>query len=145
MNLTIKQSTSSAEILSSPNVVEALYQLTKPDPSTGLPSADAVLRGRIQVPAAYEDAVNFLNTQFSADNSDNGSDFQVTVLNNNYYIRFADPNIVDFLVSKGVMQAGQGLTIEQAKTATVGQGVSTNSLFKNSGILSFDEFKYFTK
>lgn len=83
MNLTIKQSTTSTENLSSPLIVETLYQLTKPDSMYGLPAADAILVGRIQVPTAYEDAVDFLNTQFSAANSDNGSDFQVTVLNNN--------------------------------------------------------------
>lgn len=141
MNLTIKQSTTLTENSSSSNIVEALYQLTKPDPSTGLPSANAILKGRIQVPAAYEDAVNFLNTQFSADNSDNGSDFQVTVLNNNYYIRFADPEVVSALTDEGVIQEGEGLTVAKAATSTFNR----NSFSNNQVIEHFDEFKYFTK
>ena len=141
MNLTIKQTTGSPENSSSPNLVEALYQLTKPDPMTGLPSADAVLVGRIQVPAAYEDSVSFLNTQFSAANSDNGSDFQVTVLDNNYYIRFEDPNLLNWLISKNVLVDGDAITISQAGTITF----SGHEFFKNSGVLSFDEYKYFTK
>ena len=140
MNLTIKQSTTLTENSSSSNIVETLYQLTKPDLSTGLPFANAVLVGRIQVPAAYEDAVSFLNTQFSADNSDNGSDFQVTVLNNNYYIRFADEEVVRVLVSKGVMEENEGLTVAQAA-----QVKWADSWFRdNSLISSFDEIRYFT-
>jgi len=142
MNLTIKQSTNSTENLSSSSVVETLYQLTKPDPVSGLPAADAVLVGRIQVPGAYEDAVNFLNTQFSAANSDNGSDFQVTVLNNNYCIRFSDSEVERVLLEKavaqGIIQQGEGLTI-----TTLGQVSLGNDLFyKNSIIVNFDEVKY---
>lgn len=144
MNLTIKQSTTLTENSSSPNVVEALYQLTKPDPMTGLPSADAVLVGRIQVPAAYADAVSFLNTQFSAANSDNGSDFQVTVLNNNYYIRFADEEVVRVLTTKGILSEGEGLTIAEADELPNGGGGQNSNFFKdNLTIRTFDEIKYF--
>lgn len=144
MNLTIKQSTTLTENSSSPNVVEALYQLTKPDPMTGLPSADAVLVGRIQVPAAYADAVSFLNTQFSADNSNNGSDFQVTVLNNNYYIRFADDEVVRVLTTKGILSEGEGLTIAEADGLPNGAGGQNSNFFKdNLTIRTFDEIKYF--
>lgn len=137
MNLTIKQSTSSTENLTSANIVETLYQLTKPDPVSGLPAADAVLKGRIQVPSAYEDSVNFLNTQFSAANSDNGSDFQVSVLNNNYYIRFADPAVEEVLKSNMGKDENEGITTTEAS------GIVANYFQNNTDIESFDELKYF--
>lgn len=139
MNLTIKQSTNSTENLTSPNVVETLYQLTKPDPVSGLPAADAVLVGRIQVPVAYEDSVDFLNTQFSAANSDNGSDFQVTVPNNNYYIRFVDPAVESVIKTALNKAESEGVTTQEAAATDL------RVIFKdNTNIVSFSELKYFT-
>lgn len=136
MDLVIKQYIDRTETVSS-SFIDVLYQLTKPDSSTGQPAANAVFVGRLQTPAAYEDAVNFLNTHFSSE-QDNGSDFQITVLNNNYYIRFADQEVVNALISAGVMQEGGGLTTSQAAATNLG------TIFKNNtDIESFDEFKYF--
>ena len=139
MDLVIKQYIDRTETVSS-SLIDALYYLTKPDPSTGQPAANAVLVGRIQSAAAYEDAVSFLNTKFSAANSDNGSDFQITVLNNNYYIRFADEEVVRVLTDQGVIEEGEGLT-----TAQAAQVKWTNEWFKNNTLISsFDEIRYFT-
>ena len=136
MNLIIKQSNTPESVTA--ELVDKLYQLTKPDTITGQPSVDAVLVGRISVPAAYEDAVNFLNTQFSADNSGNGSDFQITVLNNNYYIRFADPAVEEVLKDNMGKDEGEGITVAESTAMNLG------TIFRNNvDIESFDEFKYF--
>ena len=139
MDLVIKQSISQQEPVTT-ELVDALYRLTKPDPITGQPSVDAVLVGRLSVPAAYEDAVTFLNTQFSSA-QDNGSDFQITVLNNNYYIRFADPVVVSILEDAGVIPEEGGLTLSEASIVTF-----IRTLFTGNAVIEhFDEFKYFTK
>lgn len=139
MELIIKQNTSNIESVSS-ELIDRIYQLTKPDVATGQPAANAVLVGRLQTPAAYEDAVSFLNTQFSS-SQDNGSDLQIAVLNNNYYIRFADEIVVTALTNAGVIEEGEGLTVAKAATSTFNR-----TLFKNNQLIEhFDEFKYFTK
>ena len=144
MDLVIKQYIDRTETVSS-SLIDALYHLTKPDTITGQSLANAVLVGRIQSTAAYEDAVNFLNTQFSSA-QDNGSDFQVTVLNNNYYIRFADPEVVRVLNAKGVMQEGEGLTVAQANELPTGaSGAYENWWADNTTIKEFNEIKYFGK
>lgn len=136
MDLVIKQNVNQQENGNSA-LLDLLYNLTKPDPITGQPSVDAVLVGRITVPAAYEDAVNFLNTQFSSE-QDNGSDFQVTVLNNNYYIRFADPIVEEILRNSIGKGEGEGITVAEAAAMDLG------TIFRNNtDIESFDEFKYF--
>ena len=136
MDLVIKQNVNQQENGNSA-LLDLLYNLTKPDPITGQPSVDAVLVGRITVPAAYEDAVNFLNTQFSSE-QDNGSDFQVTVLNNNYYIRFADSAVEEVLRNSIGKDEGEGITVAEAAAMNLG------TIFRNNtDIESFDEFKYF--
>lgn len=136
MDLVIKQNVNQQENGNSA-LLDLLYNLTKPDPITGQPSVDAVLVGRITVPSAYEDAVNFLNTQFSSE-QDNGSDFQVTVLNNNYYIRFEDPVVEEILRNSIGKGEGEGITVAEAAAMNLG------TIFRNNtDIESFDEFKYF--
>ena len=136
MNLVIKQNIDRTETVSS-SLIDTLYQLTKPDLSTGQPAANAVLVGRIQSAAAYEDAVTFLNTQFSSE-QDNGSDFQITVLNNNYYIRFADPAVEEVLKNALGKDESEGITAAEATAMNLG------TIFRNNvDIESFDEFRYF--
>lgn len=132
MNLTIKQ-TQTPEYVTS-DLIDTLYNLTKPDVTTGQPAVNAVLVGRLEAPAAYEDAVTFLNAQFSSE-KDNGSDLRVSVLNNNYYIRFADPEV------ESVIKAALG------KDPDEGVLSSELSLFRpnfngNTVIEYFDEMKY---
>ena len=138
MDLVIKQNVNQQENGNSA-LLDLLYNLTKPDPITGKPSVDAVLVGRITVPAAYEDAVNFLNARFSVE-QDNGSDFQITVLNNNYYIRFEDPVVEEVLRNSIGKGEGEGITVAEAATLNIGSLLSNNA-----DIESFNEFKYFSK
>ena len=138
MDLVIKQNIDRTETVSS-SLIDTLYQLTKPDSSTGQPASNAVLVGRIQSAAAYEDAVTFLNTQFSSE-QDNGSDFQVTVLNNNYYIRFEDPSVEEVLKNALGKDEGDGITIAEAARVNW----SDNWFRNNVLITTFDEIRYFT-
>ena len=138
MDLVIKQNIDRTETVS-PSLIDTLYQLTKPDSSTGQPAANAVLVGRIQSAAAYEDAVTFLNTQFSSE-QDNGSDFQITVLNNNYYIRFEDPSVEEVLKNALGKDEGDGITIAEAARVNW-----SDNWFKNNVLITtFDEIRYFT-
>ena len=138
MDLVIKQNVNQQENGNSA-LLDLLYNLTKPDPITGQPSVDAVLVGRITVPAAYEDAVNFLNARFSVE-QDNGSDLQITVLNNNYYIRFEDPVVEEILRNSIGKGEGEGITVAEAAALNIG-----SLLNNNADIESFNEFKYFSK
>lgn len=135
MDLLIKQNTNQQENGNS-TLIDLLYNLTKPDPITGQSAVNAVLIGRITVTAAYEDAVNFLNTRFSVE-QDNGSDFQVTVLNNNYYIRFADPSVEEVLRLIMGKDEGEGITVAEASNTFA------NYFQNNTDIESFDELKHF--
>ena len=138
MDLIIKQNINQLESGNSA-LLDLLYNLTKPDPSTGQAIIDnAILIGRISVPSGYEDAVNFLNTHFSVER-DNGSDFQVSVLNNNYYIRFADSAVEEVLLNNGFGD-GTGITTQEAADNSIGE-----LLNNNQDITSFNEFKYFRK
>ena len=140
MDLVIKQYIDRTETVNS-SLIDALYHLTKPDPITGQPAANAVLVGRLQAAAAYEDAVSFLNAQFSS-SQDNGSDLQITVSNNNFYIRFADEEVVRVLTENGIMEEGGGLTVAQAAVANV---PFSSLFFNNTVVKNFDELRYFDK
>jgi hypothetical protein len=136
MDLVIKQNNNQQENGNSA-LLDLLYNLTRPDPITGQPAVNAILVGRISVPAAYEDAVNFLNSHFSVE-QDNGSDFQIFVLNNNYYIRFADPAVEEVLKSNMGKDEGEGITAAEASATNLG------TMFKNNtNIEIFEELKYF--
>lgn len=55
------------------------------------------------------------------------------------YIHFEDPNVLQVLLNAGIGD-GIGITIEDATSANLG------TLFKNNSVIvSFDEFKYFTR
>lgn len=122
MHLEIKQANDRTEQVSS-TCIDKLYNLSK----NGLLDATSDLRGSINAASAYEDAVTFLNTMW-------GPNLIVTA--SAYYIRFADPEVVNALISAGVMQEGAGLTTIQA-------GQVSCSL-NTSRITSFDELIYFT-
>ena len=134
MDLIIKQSNTPESVTS--ELIDRLYNLTKPDPITGQPSVNAVLVGRLEAPSAYEDAVTFLNTQFSSA-QDNGSDLRVSVLNNNYYIRFADPEVEEVIKANMYKDEGEGITVAEASNTIA------NYFQGNTDIKSFDELKYF--
>ena len=136
MDLLIKQNTNQQENGNSA-LIDLLYDLTKPDPITGQAVVNnATLVGRISVPAAYEDAVNFLNTRFSVE-QDNGSDFHITA--DYYYIRFADEEVVRVLLANNIGD-GTGVTVQNAVTANIG-----TVFINNVDIESFNEFTYFIR
>ena len=132
MDLIIKQSNTPESVTS--ELIDRLYNLTKPDPITGQPAANAVLIGRIEATAAYEDAVNFLNTQFSSA-QDNGSDLRVSVLNNNYYIRFADDEVEE--VIKAALGKDPDEGVLASELSTFSPHFDGNTLIEY-----FDEMKY---
>ena len=136
MDLVIKQTVNQQENGNSA-LLDLLYNLTKPDPITGQAVVNnATLVGRISVPSAYEDAVNFLNTRFSVE-QDNGSDFHITA--DYYYIRFADEEVVRVLLANNIGD-GTGVTVQDAVTANLG------TIFKNNTTIeSFNELQYFSR
>lgn len=121
MHLEIKQANDRTEQVSS-TCIDKLYNLSKND----LLDATSDLRGNINAASAYEDAVTFLNTMW-------GPNLIVTA--SAYYIRFADEEVVNALISAGVMQEGEGLTTTQAE--------QVSGSLDTSRITSFDELIYF--
>jgi len=57
-----------------------------------------------------------------------------------YYIRFADSEVLRILLSKNISSDGYGITEADAQAITR----PGDAWFKNTNITSFDEFKYFT-
>lgn len=134
MNLTIKQNNQVTEQVTS-ELIDKLYNLTKEDVANGITAIATVpsggLQGRIEAPAAYEDAVAYLNTKF-------GPNLVVSALF--YYIRFADPEVVRVLTAQGLIEEGEGLTTAQAATKVL----PFNLFYNNNNIVSFYELKHFT-
>ena len=63
----------------------------------------------------------------------------MSVLNNNYYIRFADPAVEEVLKLNMGKDEGEGITVAEAAVANLG------TIFKNNTqIETFDELPYFT-
>lgn len=136
MNLTIKQNNQVTEQVTS-GVIDKLYNLTKEDVANGITAIATVLsgglQGRIEATAAYRDAVDYLNEHF-------GPYLIITALS--YYLRFYDPEVVRVLISKGVMQEGEGLTSSQAELLPTGTGSANQSWWSgNTQIQRFDEIK----
>ena len=132
MNLTIKQNNQVTEQVTS-DVIDKLYNLTKEDVVNGIAAIATVLsgglKGRIEAPAAYEDAVTYLNTKF-------GPNLIVSALA--YYIRFADHNVLSVLLNAGIGD-GNGISTSAAESASLG------TIFQNNTqIETFDELPYFT-
>ena len=139
MNLVIKQNNQSKETVPDSSIVEKLYNLTKEDVANGITAIATVpsggLQGWIEVPAAYQDAVDYLNEHF-------GPNLKIDALS--YYIRFYDPEVVRVLIAKGVIQEGEGLTIAQTELLPTGNGGANQSWWNgNTQIRRFDELKYF--
>lgn len=121
MHLVINQSTDRTEQVTTA-CIDKLYNLSKSNTLDGT----SYLRGSINAASAYEDTVTFLNTMW-------GPDLIVTA--SAYYIRFTDSEVVNALISAGVMQEGGGLTTTQAE--------QVSGSLDTSRITSFDELIYF--
>lgn len=136
--LVIKQNTQLRENVSSA-VIDKLYNLTYEnqslniDPEVTSGANDIV--GWIKPTAAYADAVTFLTAKFP--------NLTIDIAPNDCYIRFADSEVKNVLLSKGLGD-GIGITKGQA-TNIVDLGTNYNtSYFKgNTSIETFDELGQF--
>lgn len=126
-SLKIKQSAVQEKV--TPQTIDKMYKLTKEDSLTPAVAKDSDFEGSIISDAAYEDAVTYLRTKFPK--------LTIQVIDNNYYIRFKDPEVLKVLIANGIGDS-VGITTAQAKNTNVG------TMFKsNTSITSFDEFSAF--
>lgn len=122
-DLIIEQNESLVENVSS-SVIDKLYQIA-------LNSENHVsLSGNIQAVSAYEDAVQYLTAKFPK--------LHITVPNNNYYIRFADP-VFERICKENWSSDGVGVT----KT-NLSQITTIRKEFFNLDIATWTDFQYIT-
>ena len=122
----IKQNNQITERVSS-QIIDRLYNLSRTE---GEFTQDSHLQGSIKATIAYKDAVDYLNAKWESDG--------LIVSADDYYIRFADPNVLSVLLNAGFGD-GTGITTSEAAAANI-----SNTFKNNTDIVSFDEFKYFT-
>lgn len=126
-SLKIKQSAVQEKVTS--QTIDKMYKLTKEDSLTPAVAKESEFEGSIVSDAAYEDAVTYLRTKFPK--------LTIQVIDNNYYIRFKDPEVLKVLIANGIGDS-VGITTVQTKNTNVGK------MFKsNTSITSFDEFPAF--
>ena len=123
--LIIKQA-NTAELVTSA-LVDKIYQLASTE---GALTNDSDLEGTITVNgAAYEDAVTFLRTKFP----------RLVINASAFYIRFGDANVLQTILNAGIGD-GTGVSFADATTASLG-----TTFQNNTSIVSFEEFKFFTR
>lgn len=126
-SLKIKQNAVQEKV--TPQIIDKMYKLTKEDSLTPAVAKESEFEGSIVSDAAYEDAVTYLRTKFPK--------LTIQVIDNNYYIRFKDPEVLKVLIANGIGDS-VGITTAQTKNTNVG------TMFKsNTTITSFDEFPAF--
>lgn len=126
-SLKIKQNAVQEKV--TPQTIDKMYKLTKEDSLTPAVAKESEFEGSIVSDVAYEDAVTYLRTKFQK--------LTIQVIDNNYYIRFKDPEVLKVLIANGVGDS-VGITTVQVKNTNVG------TMFKsNTSITSFDEFAAF--
>lgn len=126
-SLKIKQTAVQEKV--TPQTIDKMYKLTKEDSLTPAVAKESEFEGSIVSDAAYEDAVTYLRTKFPK--------LTIQVIDNNYYIRFKDPEVLNVLIANGIGDS-VGITTAQAKNTNIG------TMFKsNTSITSFDEFPAF--
>lgn len=126
-SLKIKQNAVQEKV--TPQTIDKMYKLTKEDSLTPAVAKESEFEGSIVSDAAYEDAVTYLRTKFPK--------LTIQVIDNNYYIRFKDPEVLKVLIANGVGDS-IGITTAQTKNTNVG------TMFKNNtSITSFNEFSAF--
>lgn len=126
-SLKIKQNAVQEKV--TPQIIDKMYKLTKEDSLTPAVAKESEFEGSIVSDVAYEDAVTYLRTKFPK--------LTIQVIDNNYYIRFKDPEVLKVLIANGVGDS-VGITTAQTKNTNVG------TMFKsNTSITSFDEFPAF--
>ena len=126
-SLKIKQNAVQEKV--TPQTIDKMYKLTKEDSLTPAIAKESEFEGSIVSDAAYEDAVTYLRTKFPK--------LTIQIIDNNYYIRFKDPEVLKVLIANGIGDS-VGITTAQTKNTNVG------TMFKNNtSITSFDEFSAF--
>ena len=126
-SLKIKQNAVQEKV--TPQTIDKMYKLTKEDSLTPAVAKESEFEGSIVSDAAYEDAVTYLRTKFPK--------LTIQIIDNNYYIRFKDPEVLKVLIANGIGDS-VGITTAQTKNTNVG------TMFKNNtSITSFDEFSAF--
>ena len=126
-SLKIKQNAVQEKV--TPQTIDKMYKLTKEDSLTPAVAKQSEFEGSIVSDAAYEDAVTYLRAKFPK--------LTIQVIDNNYYIRFKDPEVLKVLIANGIGDS-VGITTAQTKNTNVG------TMFKsNTSITSFDEFPAF--
>ena len=126
-SLKIKQNAVQEKV--TPQIIDKMYKLTKENSLMPAVVKESDFEGSIVSDAAYEDAVTYLRTKFPK--------LTIQIIDNNYYIRFKDPEVLKVLIANGVGDSA-GVTTVQAKNTNVG------TMFKNNtSITSFDEFPAF--
>lgn len=126
-SLKIKQTAVQEKV--TPQTIDKMYKLTKEDSLTPAVAKESEFEGSIVSDAAYEDAVTYLRTKFPK--------LTIQVIDNNYYIRFKDPEVLNVLIANGIGDS-VGITTAQAKNTNIG------TMFEsNTSITSFDEFPAF--
>ncbi len=123
MKLIIKQPNTSENVSS--DLIDLLASFLK----NGSLTQDSELSGALLTNSVYQDSVELLTDRFQ----------NLTITAISYYIRFADSNVLKTLLSANIGD-GIGISSDAASNANIG------TIFENnSDIVSFDEFKYFTK
>ena len=126
-SLKIKQNAVQEKVTS--QIIDKMYKLTKEDSLTPAIAKESEFEGSIVSDVAYEDAVTYLRTKFPK--------LTIQIIDNNYYIRFKDPEVLKVLIANGIGDS-VGITTSQTKNTNVG------TMFKsNTSITSFDEFPAF--
>lgn len=147
MHLELIQNTSVTEQVG-PEVIDKLYDLSLNDPQQGIVSPldnTSVVQGRLQVYAAYQDAVKYL---VGIDQGDpkRFPDLYITVTNNTYFIRFKDSVVFQYCLDNYALSGSNGITKAQAEAITRGDSfwgrVMTSQ--QKSAVQTLEDFQYFT-
>lgn len=149
MHLEIKQSTDRTETVSS-QTIDKLYQLAFEDQNLGITSqldATSDVQGRIEAPAAYEDAVRYL-AGIDPGDTKRFQNLYINIPNQNYYVRFEDPVVSNYCMSLYGDGVGMTRTALAAVTTTnqlwCADSTSKMSNDLKSQVTTLNDFQYFT-
>ena len=120
-HLYIEQNGITEEVSSS--VISKLYELA----SSGTLDGTSNLKGRLHTTLGYRSEIEYLNTNYQ--------DLYISV--DDYAVPFEDPNMLSYLLNKGIGSNGY-------ITETQAAAVTSVSNAPNTTITKFNEFKYFT-
>lgn len=150
MHLELIQNTSVTEQVG-PEVIDKLYDLSLNDPQQGIVSPldnTSIVQGRLQVYAAYQDAVRYL-VGIDPGDPKRFPDLYITVTNNTYFIRFKDPVIFQYCLDNYALSGSNGITVAQAESVTAANsfwGTSSGGMTseQKAQVQTLEDFQYFT-